>query len=70
MYIAQCKLIWANSCGGYTKNFSIRSNLIPSQILSRGRSVSSSLRQKVCGKMIPFNYQIVFIEFFYFSVKF
>ena len=36
MYIAQCKLIWANSFGGYTKNFSIRSNLIPGQILSRG----------------------------------
>ena len=36
MYIAQCKLIWANSFGGYTKNFSIRSNLIPGQNLSRG----------------------------------
>ena len=36
MYIAQCKLIWANSFGGYTKNFSIRSNLILGQILSRG----------------------------------
>ena len=36
MYIAQCKLIWVNSFGGYTKNFSIRSNLIPGQILSRG----------------------------------
>lgn len=36
MYIAQCKLVWANSFGGYTKNFSIRSNLIPGQILSRG----------------------------------
>ena len=36
MYIAQCKLIWANSFGGYTKNFSIWSNLIPGQILSRG----------------------------------
>ena len=36
MYIAQCKLIWANSFGGYTKNFSIWSNLIPCQILSRG----------------------------------
>ena len=36
MYIAQCKLVWVNSFGGYTKNFSIRSNLIPSQILSRG----------------------------------
>ena len=36
MYIAQCKLIWANSFGGYTKNFSIRSNLIPGQISSRG----------------------------------
>ena len=36
MYIAQCKLIWANSFGGYTKNFSIRSNHIPSQILLRG----------------------------------
>ena len=36
MYIAQCKLIWANSFGGYTKNLSIRSNLIAGQILSRG----------------------------------
>ena len=36
MYIAQCKLIWAKSFGGYTKNFSIRSNLIPGQILTRG----------------------------------
>ena len=36
MYIAQCKLIRVNSFGGYTKNFSIRSNLIPGQILSRG----------------------------------
>ena len=36
MYIAQCKLIWSNSFGGYTKNFSIWSNLIPGQILSRG----------------------------------
>ena len=36
MYIAQCKLIWANSFGGYTKNFSIRSILIPGQILLRG----------------------------------
>ena len=64
MYIAQCKLVWVNSFGGYTKNFSIRSNLIT------GRSVSSSLSRKICGKMIPFNYQIVFIEFFEFSMKF
>ena len=36
MLIAQCKFIWANSLSGYTKNFSIWSNLIPCQILSRG----------------------------------
>ena len=70
MYIAQCKLIWAISFWRlyeklkYVVKFYPRSNLIT------GRSVSSSLRLKICGKMIPFNYQIVFIEFFEFSMKF
>ena len=70
MYIAQCKLIWAISFWRLYEKLQYPVKSYPRLNLVTGRSVSSSRSRKACGKMIPFNYQIVFIEFFYFSVKF